>query len=390
MRILQINTFYGRTSTGRIAQGIHDACREAGMECLTAYRFPEGGKTYEDTIYTTDWLDGHVHNRLAWWSGLQGFFSPLHTALFLRKAKRFRPDVIQLHNIHGSYLCWPLLFRYLKKAGVPVVWTLHDCLSMTGRCPFFTHSACEHWKTGCHDCPQIHEFPAALADLTRFVWKRKRRWFTGVPSLTLVTPSRWLAGIVPSSYMGEYPVRVIPNGIDTEVFRPAESDVRERYGIGEKKMLLFVANVWEERKGLSAVARFAENPAWACVVVGEGAKNLPENVISIPHTDSAKALAELYSAADLFVNPTLEDNYPTVNMEALACGTPVLTYATGGSPEAPDDSCGRVVPAGDEEALLAAAEEMLALDLRENCLRRAAAFDQRACFAEYAALYREL
>lgn len=192
MRVLQMNTVYPGGSTGRISQGIHEICLQEGIECRTAYRFAEG-KEWPDTMLTTSWFDCHAHNRLAWITGLQGFFSYFHTLGFLRRVKKWQPDLIHLHNIHGSYLNWGLLFRHLKKCGIPVVWTLHDCLSMTGRCPYFTMSGCEKWKTGCEHCPVIHEFPSASVDLTRFVWKRKRKWFTGVPDLHLITPSRWLA-----------------------------------------------------------------------------------------------------------------------------------------------------------------------------------------------------
>lgn len=259
MKVLQLNTQYPRGSTGRISMGIHDVCREENIECITAYRYEEATH-YEDTMLASSWLDCHVHNRLAWITGLQGCFSFFRTLGFLKKVKKWQPDLIQLQNLHGSYLNWPLLFRYLKKSNIQVVWTLHDCLSMTGRCPYFTMSGCEKWKTGCHHCPVIHDFPSAWIDLTRFMWKKKKKWLTGVPKMQLVTPSVWLSKIVPESYMKEYPVRVIYNGIDLEVFKPTESDFREKHNIGDRKLLLFVASVWEKRKGLNAVLRFADLP----------------------------------------------------------------------------------------------------------------------------------
>lgn len=396
MKILQINTVYPHTSVGRICKGIHDACIREGMECQTAYRFREGEEPPE-SFCTTSWLDGHIHNRLAWITGLQGFFSYFHTLRFVSRIRQFKPDLIQLHNIHGSYLNWSVLFRFLKKAGIPVVWTLHDCTAFTGRCYHFTVSGCEKWKTQCGPCPCIHEFPSAAVDLTTLCHRKKRKWFTGVPDLTIVTPSVWLAGLVRQSYFQSYPVHVISSGIDLTVFRPTEGDFRQRFGIGKKKMLLFVANIWNEKKGLDTVIRFSEfsSSEYAIVVVGTDEaveKRLPKDFIPIRRTNSVQELAEIYTAADLFVNPTLEDTYPTVNMEALACGTPVLTWEAGGSPEMLDESCGRIVPYLDEEALMRMAISMLHNNpcRREDCVKKAREFDCMKRFAQYAALYRQI
>ena len=397
MNVLQINTVYGRGSTGKIALAIHDTCRLKGIDCLSAYRYEEKGDRYPDTLAISSWLDCHAHNRLARYSLLQGCFSLLHTAAFLRKLHKKDIQVIHLHNLHGSYVNLPLLFRYIKKNKVRVIWTLHDCWAFTGFCPHFQMASCEKWRTDCHNCPQFGSDPHHLLDSSRLMYRMKKKWFTGVEDMTLVTPSQWLADLVNQSFLRDYPVRVIHNGIDLTVFRPRESDFRLRYGISpDKKLLLGVAFDWGPRKGLDVFVKLAKrlDDSYQILLVGTDERideQLPDNILSIHRTQNQQELAEIYSAADLFVNPTREDNYPTVNMEALACGTPVLTFRTGGSPEIPDETCGSVVEKDDVDAL---EREIVRICNQhpytwEACLKRAEGFDMNVKFKEYVQLYED-
>lgn len=395
---VQINTVYPYGSTGKIAKGIHDACQNAGIECITAYRYHEDkNRIPDDAITVSSWWDCHVHNRLARYTLLQGCFSQSRTALFLKKISAFKPDIIHLHNLHGSFINLPMLFSYIKKNNIPVVWTLHDCWSFTGQCPYFDITKCDKWKTGCHHCPQIGGYPKSIVDNTRLMYRLKKKWFTGIKNLTLVTPSEWLAGLVKESYLKEYSVQVINNGIDFSLFRPVESDFRQKHQIGDKKIILGVAFGWGERKGMDVFCKLAETlgEQYQIVLVGTDAavdQKLPGNIISIHRTNDQQELAQIYSAADVFANPTREDNFPTVNIEALACGTPVITFRTGGSPEIIDGTCGSVVECDDVEAF---EQEIIRVCndkpySQEACIKRAYQFDQKDKFKEYVKLYEDM
>ncbi len=401
MMVLQINTVYNRGSTGNIAKGIHDICANEGIHCLTAYRYSEEkAEPLQDTMEVSSWLDCHVHNRLVRYTHLQGFYSHVKTRRFIKVIKKDKlPDIIHLHNLHGSYINLKLLFRFIKKYDIHVIWTLHDCWTFTGHCPYFTLVKCEKWKTGCHHCPSYREYPSSLIDNSKFMYCKKKEWFTGVKDLTIVTPSQWLADLVRQSFLKEYPVRVIHNGIDLAVFKPTESNFREKYNIPQtKKLLLGVAFGWGVRKGLDVfieLAKRLDKEQYQIVLVGTDEtvdKQLPPSIISIHRTQNQKELAEIYTAADLFVNPTREEVLGLVNLESLACGTPVLTFRTGGSPECIDDTCGSVVEWDDidamEREIIRICEQ--APYTKEACMERAKKFDQKERFKDYIALYREI
>lgn len=358
MKYLFINSVAGFGSTGRIAA---QQCRDLmaqGHQCTLAFG---RDKANCDDIPTVriggDW-DVRLHglrNRLL---DDQGFGSKAATRRFLDWMKEYDPDVIWLHNVHGYYLHIGLLFSYLKTCGKQIRWTLHDCWTFTGHCAYFDFAGCEKWKTGCHHCPQKHTYPQSLLrDNSRKNFQKKSSLFTGIPNLTLITPSQWLADLLQESYLREYPVEVVYNTINTEVFKPSPSNFREKHGLQDKKILLGVASIWEERKGLRDFVKLSQMllPEYKIVLVGVTAqqeKALPQNILALPRTNSPRELAEIYTAADLFVNPTYEDNYPTVNLEARACGTRIICYDTGGCRETlgPGDT---LVKKGDVEALLA-------------------------------------
>ena len=396
MKVLQINTVYGRGSTGKIVAAIQETCQENGIDCLAAFSYYEKDQPHtEKTVAVSSWWDTHVHNRLALITMLQGCFSAFRTRVFLRRVQAYAPDIIHLHNLHGSYINHRLLFRYLKKAHIPVIWTLHDCWAFTGYCPYFSMCGCEKWQTQCGDCPNRHMYRQTLFDFSGLMFKLKKRWFTGVENLTLVTPSQWLADLTRQSFLKEYPVQVIRNGIDLSVFRPVESDFRRRHGIpDDAHLVLGVAFDWGVRKGLDVFVELAErlDPSYQMVLVGTDDaidRELPARILSIHRTQNQQELAGIYAAADVFVNPTREDNFPTVNLEALACGTPVITFNTGGSPEALDDSCGLVVEQEDVDGLLCAIRRVCAERpfSRDTCIARAAAFNMSQQFHQYLSLY---
>lgn len=262
-------------------------------------------------------------------------------------ANKENPDVIHIHNVHGWFVNIPLLFNYFKDSNKPVVWTFHDCWPFTGHCPFYTLAGCDKWKKGCSECPKHRDYPMSLTGDSAFQYDLKKKVFTGIQNLTIVTPSKWLANEIGKSFQSKYNTVVINNGVDTAIFQPFKSLFRQRFGIEDKIILLGVAFDWGKRKGVQYFEMFEKDldDRYQIVLVGVNksqAKRLSDRFILIPSTQNQKELAEIYSAADVFVfvNPILEDNFPTVNIEALACGTPVVTFQTGGSPEAVDSSCG--------------------------------------------------
>ena len=357
MKYLFINSVAGCGSTGRIAA---EKCRELmaqGHKCVLAYGRDVANCEGIRTIRIGSELDYKLHGVMNRVLDNQGFGSKAATRRFLQWVRDYDPDVIWLHNVHGYYIHIGLLFHYLRFCGKKILWTLHDCWAMTGHCAYFDFVGCEKWKTGCHNCPQKKAYPASLLlDNSRGNYEKKQKLFGGIPDLTLITPSQWLADLVKQSYLKEYPVEVVYNTINTEIFQPTPGNFREKYGLDNQKIVLGVASIWEERKGLRDFLKLAKmlDASYHIVLVGlspEQAKNLPDNVLAIPRTNSPRELAQIYTAADVFVNPTYEDNFPTVNLEARACGTRVVSYDTGGCRETlgAQDT---LVPKGDVDALM--------------------------------------
>lgn len=406
MKVLQINTVVGTGSVGRITASLYEISKAQGIDSYVAYgrgTVPEGMQSMK--IGSTLDMYGHVLRNF--FLGEGGFGSRRRTEAFLKKVDLLQPDLIHLHNIHGFYLQIELLFSYIKNREIPVVWTLHDCWPMTGHCAYFDYASCEKWKTGCHNCQHHRDaYPYALfKDNTIDAYDRKKAAFTGVRNLTIVTPSQWLAKIVKTSFLKEYPIVVIPNGINREIFRPFEYQQFHRKT--EEKQhcrILGVANIWEKRKGLIYFEELARNlpEQFPITMVGLDEKQirritkdpvLKERITAITRTENRQELADLYRTADIYVNTTLEDNFPTTNLEALACGTPVITFATGGSPEAiqGDECIGVTVPQGDVQALLKA---IVTYGKREKpvaaCTERAEQYDETKCFQKYIVLYRRV
>lgn len=340
MKVLMINVVCGIRSTGRICTDLATALEEQGHEVKIAYgreNVPEQFQKYAVRIGND--LDVKLHGVKARLFDGAGFGSKKATEKFIEWVKEYDPDVIHLHNLHGYYINVEVLFQYLKTCGKRIIWTLHDCWAFTGHCTYFDYVGCEKWKSGCEKCPQKKEYPSSNGlDMSKRHYKLKRKLFTDIPNLTIVTPSQWLADLVKKSYLRQYATLVIHNGIDTSVFKPTDSSIREKYRCEDKKIILGVAAIWDKRKGLDTFLQLAKilDDSYQIILVGldsEQIEKLPDNIIGMERTDSVQQLVELYSAADVFVNPTLEDNYPTTNLEAIACGTPVVTYDTGGSPE---------------------------------------------------------
>lgn len=358
MRVLIINSVCGIGSTGRICAEIAEDYEKKGYEVKIAYgrgTVPDKCKKYAVRISNKpDVLLSALHTRI---TDEHGFFNAASTKKFLKWAENFNPDILWLHNIHGYYINAELLFKWIKmRPHMQVKWTLHDCWAFTGHCAHFTAANCNQWKTHCIECTQLNKYPISYRDNCKDNFERKKAAFCGVKNMELISPSYWLAGLVKESFLKEYPVRVIHNKINYDLFKPTYGDFRKRYNLENKKIVLGVAGVWNESKGLNDFFALADilDDSFAVVLVGlnkKQIKKLPANITGIAVTNSPKELAEIYTAADVFVNPTKEDTYPTVNLEAAACGTPVVAYNIGGCPECVNISNGSIVDVNDIDAL---------------------------------------
>ena len=401
MKIFQLNTFCGIKSTGRIATDIALLLEAEGHECRIGYGAGNVPKALERFAFRIgNPPERKWHGAIRKFFDAEGYGSHWGTLCLIRELKRFQPDVIHFHNLHGCYLNFRLLFRYLHKNQIPVAWTLHDCWSMTGHCAYFEYANCGKWRQQCGKCPQLRSYPICFGlDGSRRNLRHKKKLFSGLPKVRLVTPSLWLKSYVEQSWLNEYPAQVIYNGVDLAVFSPAvdKEYLRMRYQISEKYIVLAVAAEWDERKGLRYLLEAEKEwgSDYRLVIIGLSAvqiSTLPKSIIGIQSTENVTELVAWYSVADVFVNPTLEDNMPMVNLEALACGTPVAVFKTGGCPEAIDETCGKVVEKGNAaelaQAVMTLAPQKQALI--ESCLHRACSFEAQTCYGQYLRLYKEL
>lgn len=361
MRALLINSVCGIRSTGRICTDIAKDLQEQGYEVKVAYGRETVPPQYRGLAYRIgSELAVRVNALKCRVFDNDGFSAKAQTKRFLQWAQAYNPDLLWLHNLHGYYLNVEMLFAWIKtRPQMKVKWTLHDCWAFTGHCPYFTAVGCDRWLTACGACAQKKGYPASyVLDRAAVRFAQKKKSFCGVADMEIITPSTWLSGLVKRSFLGEYPVTVVNNKIDLSAFRPVPSDFRAKNGLVGKKIVLGVASAWGERKGFHDFARLAGmlSDEYKLVMVGVSEKQqrqLPKSILALSGTDSKEALAAIYTAADVFFNPTYEDNYPTVNLEARACGTRIVTYDTGGSPESAGEGA-VVVPTGDLRAACAA------------------------------------
>ena len=398
MKIVEINgTNY--SSTGNIALNIAKKAREEGFEVYTCCKnsLKSSQFRYDNQIVIGSRYERLISEQLAQLSGLSGSFNWIGTKEFIKKLKEIRPDLVHLHIMHDSYVNLKMLFSYLSVNKIPVVWTFHDCWAFTGKCPYFDMDRCDKWKNGCYKCPQVNKYPESyFMDMTKYLWNKKNRMFNSIDNLTIVTPSKWLSNYARESFLNGHDIRVINNGINLDVFKPVKSDFRKKYGIEDKYLLLGVGYNWSPRKGLDSFIELSKrlDDRFRIVLVGTNDKIdeiLPDNIISIHRTYNQAELVEIYSSCDLFVNPTMEENFPTVNIESIACGLPVITYNTGGSPEIIDETCGRVVEKGNIDKLYDGIMDIYNNPFDKSaCLKRSQLYNMNDKFAEYVELYKEI
>lgn len=394
-KLLQINVTTNWGSTGRIAEAINLTAQRKGWDCSTAYgrwAYPSKFTTYK----VGNKLDMYVHyfeNRIF---DREGLSSRRATMMLIRHIEELKPDVISLHNVHDHYLNYKLLFRYLNETDIKVVWTFHDCWAFTGHCFHFVTAGCMRWKTGCHACPLQHIYPNTVLDRSAKNYTLKKDLFTANKNLSIVACSDWLGNFVRESFLKGKRIEIIHNGCDLIVFKP-QAKARDT----SKFKVIAVSNVWYPNKGeldIYKLRTMLPEDEYEITMVGLTAdqiKKLPLGIRGLQRTQNVQELAVLYSDADVLVNPTYEDNFPTVNIEALACGTPVISYHTGGSPEAVDENTGTVVEQGNLERLCTKIKEFKTVGFKQqhsaDCRKRAEeCFDKDKCFEKYIDLYESL
>lgn len=390
MKTVQLNVTCGVGSTGKICLAVSELLWDKGIENYVL--FSEGDSDYKYGVKYADKLEIKLEALKSRTFGNYGFNSKKLTERLISKLDEIEPDIVHLHNLHGHGCNLEMLFNYFKEKKIKLFWTFHDCWAFTGYCPHYDMIGCDKWQEQCSDCPQKGAY-SFFFDKSDKLYTKKQKLFSDL-DLTIITPSRWLESQVKKSFLRKYPVKVINNGIDLDIFKPRESDFRDKYGLRDKFIISGVAFNWDERKGIDVFGCLARELPDDCriVLVGTDAnskKLLPDNVITIDRTENQTQLAEIYSACDLFVNATREDTFPTVNIEALACGTPVLTFNTGGSSEIIDCTCGMTVEKNDVESLYDAVlyiKEKRPFS-KEDCLKRSADYRKEDKFREYADLY---
>ncbi len=386
-KLLEISVVCGIRSVGRIAADIAQEYEKKGWECKIAYGrldVPENCQRF--AVRIGDQLNLAVHGISSMLLDRQGLASKKATERFLHWANGYDPDLLWLHVIHGYYINYEMLFAWIKsRPQMKVYWTFHDCWAFTGHCCYFTAEKCQKWKTGCYKCPLKNRYPSSyFLDNSQDNFNRKKAAFTGVKDMTIICPSQWLADLTKISFMGCYPIKVIHNRIDLSAFVPTNGDFKEKYQLQEKNVVLGVASSWDWRKGLRDYIALSQKlpEEYVVLVVGlfekqirDIRKDLPESryskesesitryvsdghadLLCMTKTDNVRQLAELYTLAFVYANLSYEENYPTTNLEAAACGTTVLTYRTGGSPE----SCKpeNVIEVGDLEAVVKRLKEL--------------------------------
>ena len=399
--LLQISIEVNSGSVGRIAEQIGQTAIQQGWNSFITYA-RNNLQSQSKTIKIGNKFDVYWHGINTRLFDNHCLCSTRSTKKLIKKIELIKPNIILLHHIHGYFLNMKVLFDYLATIDTPVAWVFHDCWSFTGHCTYFDYVGCDKWQTQCTRCPQKQNYPGSLwLDRSSRNYTLKKRLFNQVRNMTIVPVSHWLGTMVQQSFLKKYPIQVIQNGIDIDMFSPQSNSkqIKEKYGMGNKYLLLGVANIWEHRKGLKDFIKLYRNLPDDCQIILVGLKKkqiqkLPKGIIGIERTENVRALAELYSAADLFINPTWEDTFPTTNIEAFACGTPVVTYCTGGSVESVSEDTGFVVDKGRIDVLcdvINIVKQRGKTFYSENCRKRAVAlYNKNNRFDEYIHLFNQL
>ncbi|EGP5298739.1 glycosyltransferase [Enterococcus faecium] len=388
MKILMINSVCGVGSTGRICTDLYEELSKEGHECCIAYG--RGDASEEINTYKIgNKFDNYWHVLETRLFDNHGFASRRATKKFISFIIMYKPDIIHLHNIHGYYLNVQILFNFLKKSKIPIVWTFHDSWAFSGHAAYIEYDKNGTLPNKNSNFAERYAYPKSFINRSYYNFERKKRLFSNVDNLTIVTPSNWLNKMVKMSFLKDYQVITINNGINLEKFEKTE----QKTGIkkGNKKEVLAVANIWEKRKGLEDIIYFAEKldeRKYHFIIVGKVGRTLPANISHIDRTDNLEQLIQLYQQADVFINPTYQDNFPTTNIEALAAGTPVITYNTGGSGEILTEDVGFVIEQGNREKFIEKISEIRKdINISNYCMQTAQIYSVKNMNRKYILIY---
>ncbi len=373
---------------------IADAATKKGHHC---YTFSHPIKNFinkrENHQFFGSTFSVKLHSLLAAVTGYHGLFSVFATISLIKRLKKIKPDVLMLLNLHGWFVNLPLLFNYIKRNNIRVVWRFPDFWPITGHCTGFANGKCNKWQTGCYDCPQYREYPQSKVDRSKQLYKIKRKCFTGVQRLTVVAITNYLKEFISKSFFKNYECKVIYNGIDLQVFKPTESNFRKEFGLEGKYIVLGVASDWSDRKGLDVMIELSRrlNNQFKVVLVGLEKLDANHNMLLIP-AQKPERLREIYTEANVFANPTRAEAFGNVNVEALACGTPIVMFNTDGVPEIIDDTCGIVVEKNDIDNMQKSIEFVCINKpfSKEACVKRAQYFEKEKRTSEYVELFEEM
>ncbi len=400
MKILQISSELNVGSVGRVSEQISDSILAEGWESYIVYG-REARESKSKSYRIGNKKDLVVHGIYTRLTDKHGFASKNSTKHLVNFIDNVNPDIIHLHHLHGYYINIEILFNYLKNLNKPIVWTFHDCWSFTGHCAHYEYIGCEKWKIQCENCPQTKEYPKSLFDNSFKNYNDKKRIFNSIENLTIVPVSEWLGAETKKSFLSKNKICVIQNGIDVEKFNIQHNaaEIKEKLGITDDFLILGVASPFNKRKGFEYFIKLSTklSSKYKIILVGLTPlqlKTLPSNIIGFERTESIKELAGFYSAADVFFNPTLEDTFPTTNLEAQACGTPVVTFRSGGSPETIDTTTGFTVEKGDITAAIncfAQIQQNGKAYYQQKCRKRAEQkFNKNINYLKYIDLYERL
>lgn len=397
--LLQIGASCNWGAPGKIAEQIGLQAQSRGWDCYIAHGARFFNPTQLNSIPVVNSFQEKLHYLKSLLFDAQGLASTSETKDFLKKVAQIKPDVIHLHNLHGYFINYNLLFKYIQEENIPVVWTFHDFWPITGHCCYFDSINCEKWKTGCYDCALKSLYPRAFLDCSKRNYGLKRKLFSSLKKMKIVTVSNWQKNLVEQSFLNEYPIETIYNGINTDVFTPCVSNIKRKYGIEEKKLLLAVALSWSERKGLHDYIKLSKvlPPNYVIMLIGikEDMKSiLPNNIISVPLLNNQIELADYYSCADATLNLSYMETFGMTTVEGMACGTPGIVYDRTASPELVSKKTGKIVSAGNIDQVVNAVLEICSREknsyidvCRERVLNT---FDSKKQYSKYIDVYNSL
>lgn len=338
MKILQINAVYGIGSTGKNVEEMHNYLKQHKIDSYVGYAIKSSVVDDEKIFKIGNYLDYKFHALMSRIIGKQGYFSKSTTRRFLKKIDFISPDIVHLHNLHSNFINLPYLFDYLIKNNIKTVITLHDCWFFTGKCCHFSEENCYSWKEECGNCPLLNKYNKSLFfDFSRGMYNDRKKWYSEL-DLGVIGVSNWITECARESILKDSnKIERIYNWVDTEIYYPKKSiNIKKKYNLDDRDILLAVSQGWAEDKGLSDIIILAEVFSnCQLVLVGKLDHNiiLPPNIISIDYLSNPHDLAELYSLATVFINPSRMETFGKVTIEAMACGTPVVVYDNTGCKE---------------------------------------------------------